>query len=96
MNKIEGNKLEYSDPFEIGVSFTYFSPDFYIDMVMRKINYYLKVLSIFTNMFERTLERVNKGKMSNQANGDNPIGSMMNIEKYRRQKDFIETIKIKF
>lgn len=62
MNKIEGNKLEYSDPFEIGVSFTYFSPDFYIDMVMRKINYYLKVLSIFTNMFERTLERVNKGK----------------------------------
>ncbi len=44
-------------------------------------------------MFERTLDEANKGKESSLNNGDAAPGS--NIEKYRRQKDFIETINIK-
>ena len=81
------------DSIEAGTSFVYFYPDSNIEMVMRKLNYYLKVLSIFTNMFERTLDEANKGKESSLNNGDAAPGS--NIEKYRRQKDFIETINIK-
>lgn len=81
------------DSIETGASFAYFYPDSNIEMVMRKLNYYLKVLSIFTNMFEKTLDEANKGKESFLSNGDAAPGS--NIENYRRQKDFIDTINIK-
>ena len=80
------------DSIETGTSLTYFYPDSNIEIVMRKLNYYLKVLSIFTNMFEKTLDEANKGKESCLNNGDAAPGS--NIQYYRRQKDFIETINI--
>lgn len=80
------------DSIETGTSFTYFYPDSNIEMVMRKLNYYLKVLSIFTNMFERTLDEANRGNELSLSNGDAITSS--NIENYRRQKDLIETINI--
>lgn len=62
-------------------------------MVLRKINYYLQVLSIFTNMFEKTLERVNKEQKL--LSSKKLLVTVRNIEEFRRQKDFIETINIK-
>jgi len=48
-------------------------------MVMRKVNYYTQVLSIFTNMFEQTLDRVNKNKELSLTIGDSGANSTCNI-----------------
>lgn len=85
----ERRRINWPEPFETGFNFSYFYPDSNVDMVMRKLNYYLKVLSIFTSMFEKTLDEVNgKEKETTPTNWDGAM-TMTKIEKYRRHKDFL-------